>query len=309
MVGQMDSRYSAVMVQARPTLEVPAEIDPEVYRSVNTDLGDMSADALQAHYLAYGRDEGRVASQGQSRNWFAKHLVHLECLEIGPFDCPVLTGSSVRYFDLMSQQELAARAAALGRLHGRTPRIDYVSPTGDLGIVGDAAFDAVLSAHVVEHQPDLVRHLREVGRILRPGGIYVIVIPDKRYCFDHFIRDTTIADVLDMHVLAARVHRPKSVIEHRAMTCHNDPVRHWAGDHGDAHIPLEAVSRALDEYRAADGGYVDVHAWQFHPLQFRSIMEQLVDLGLSDLRPIRVYGTLRDSFEFIAVLERPPRCP
>lgn len=295
------------MIPPRFNSDLPPEIDPAVYRSVHGDLSGLDDDALKTHYLRHGRDEGRVASQGQSRNWFVKHLVHHDCLEIGPFDCPVLAGANVRYFDLMDQQGLAKRAAELGRPHGRTPRIDYVSPTGDLGVVGDAAFDAVLSAHVVEHQPDLVRHFREVARILRPGGIYVAIIPDKRYCFDHFIRDSTIADVLDMHVAGARTHRLKSVIEHRAMTCHNDPARHWAGDHGDGRISLEAVRRALDEYAAAAGGYVDVHAWQFHPVQFRTIAEQLVALGLSELRPVRVYGTVRDSFEFIAVLERATR--
>lgn len=295
------------MIPQRFNRDLPPEIDPAVYRSVHADLSGLDDDALKTHYLRHGRDEGRVASQGQSRNWFVKHLVHHDCLEIGPFDCPVLAGANVRYFDLMDQQGLAKRAAELGRTHGRTPRIDYVSPTGDLGVVGDAVFDAVLSSHVVEHQPDLVRHFREVARILRPGGIYVAIIPDKRYCFDHFIRDSTIADVLDMHVAGARTHRLKSVIEHRAMTCHNDPARHWAGDHGDGRISLEAVRRALDEYAAAAGGYVDVHAWQFHPLQFRTVAEQLVALGLSELRPVRVYGTVRDSFEFIAVLERATR--
>lgn len=295
------------MIPPRFNRDLPPEIDPTVYRSVHADLGGLDVDTLKTHYLRHGRDEGRVASQGQSRNWFVKHLVHHDCLEIGPFDCPVLAGPNVRYFDLMDQQGLAKRAAELGRHHGRTPRIDYVSPTGDLGVVGDASFDAVLSAHVVEHQPDLVRHLREVARILRPGGIYVAIIPDKRYCFDHFLRDTTIADVVDMHVAGARTHRLKSVIEHRALTCHNDPVRHWAGDHGDGRVSLDAVRRAVDEYVAAAGGYVDVHAWQFHPVQFRAIMEQLVALGLSELHPVRVYGTVRDSFEFIAVLERAPQ--
>lgn len=284
--------------------ELPAELDPEVYRAVHADLAGLGDDELAAHYLRYGRDEGRLASPGQARAWFVAHLAAYECLEIGPFDCPVLTGPRVRYFDLMDQTGLARRAAELGRPHGRPPRIDYVSPTGDLGVVDAGRFDAVLSSHVVEHQPDLVRHFREVARILRPGGTYVAIIPDKRYCFDHFIRETTIADVLDMHVAGARTHRLKSVIEHRALTCHNDSARHWAGDHGAPPGCLDAVRRALAEYEEAGGGYVDVHAWQFHPVPFRALADQLFTLGLSPLRPVRVYGTLRDQLEFIAVLER-----
>ena len=68
--------------------------------------------------------------------------------------------------------------------------------------------------------------------MLLPGGCYVIIIPDKRYCFDHFINETTIADVVNMNVNKVKNHSVKSVIEHRGLTCHNDSVRHWNNDHG-----------------------------------------------------------------------------
>jgi SAM-dependent methyltransferase len=282
---------------------LPPEIDNAVCRRHNSDLARMSDRELATHYDVHGREEGRTVSSGQSRTWFATHLPVSDCLEIGPFDCPFLKGERVRYFDLMDRNGLASRAAQLGR-RGQPPEIDYVSSSGDLGIVGDSLFDVVFSAHVVEHQPDLIHHFNEVARILRHGGIYVAIIPDKRYCFDHFIRESTIADVLDAHAMKARSHRLKSVIEHRALTCHNDSSRHWAGDHGVQRDCVESTRAAIREYETAQGGYVDVHAWQFQPVQFRELTEHLVQLGLSSLRPIRVYGTVRNQLEFIAVLQR-----
>jgi len=282
---------------------LPPEIDPGVCRRHNADLARMSDRDLATHYDNLGRTEGRTVSSGQSRAWFAAHLPLNDCLEIGPFDCPFLKGERVRYFDLMDRNGLASRAAQLGR-RGEPPEIDYVSPSGDLKIVGDSLFDVVFSAHVVEHQPDLIHHFNEVARILRHGGIYVAIIPDKRYCFDHYIRESTIADVLDAHAMRARAHRLKSVIEHRALTCHNDSSRHWAGDHGAQRVCVDSARGAIREYEAAQGGYVDVHAWQFQPVQFRELTEQLVQLGVSSLRPIRVYGTVRNQLEFIAVLQR-----
>ena len=51
--------------------------------------------------------------------------------------------------------------------------------------VADSSVDCVLSAHVIEHLPDPLGAIREALRIIRPGGIFMFAIPDKRYIFDH----------------------------------------------------------------------------------------------------------------------------
>jgi len=43
----------------------------------------------------------------------------------------------------------------------------------------DAAFDVVMSFDVFEHIPDVDGHLRQVTRVLRPGGSYLIQTPNK----------------------------------------------------------------------------------------------------------------------------------
>jgi SAM-dependent methyltransferase len=43
----------------------------------------------------------------------------------------------------------------------------------------DRSFDVVMSFDVFEHIPDSDAHLREVVRVLRPGGVYALQTPNK----------------------------------------------------------------------------------------------------------------------------------
>jgi hypothetical protein len=130
----------------------------------------------------------------------------------------------------------------------------------------------------------------------------VLFIPDKRYCFDHFIPESTIADILDAQ--GRKIHTLRSVIEHRAMVTHNEPARHWMADHGAPAMAVNAatIKLAHDEFEAARGTYIDVHAWQFTPMSFEANMGLLNSLGLIELRVDRLYPTMRWHNEFSAVL-------
>jgi len=48
--------------------------------------------------------------------------------------------------------------------------------------------DGVVSANVLEHVPDDVGALRELGRVLRPGGRAVIVVPAGPHNYDYYDR-------------------------------------------------------------------------------------------------------------------------
>lgn len=54
--------------------------------------------------------------------------------------------------------------------------IDIISDILDIP-EPDASFDAVLCTEVLEHLPDPVRAIDEMGRLLRPGGMFIISAP------------------------------------------------------------------------------------------------------------------------------------
>lgn len=240
---------------------------------------------------------------------FIRTVPDRQVLEIGPFGRPALAGGGVQYFDVLDADALRARAADPSHHMdaAQVPAlIHHVSPTGDLGVIG-RTFDAVFSSHVVEHQPDLVAHLRSVSALLEDGGSYYLIVPDKRYCFDHFLPVSTMGNVLEAHAERRRVHTRQSVLDHWTGKAHNNPLQHWLGRHGSVRVGSEELSLAEAEARRADEGvYIDVHAWMFTPDGFRRIMLDLAERGMIGLKPVLVTDTGFGDIEFFAVLQKIP---
>lgn len=282
-------------------IDLPLEFELGVYRTANPDLGTLTDADLYRHYLEHGCREGRPTSTVTDRNLFVSHIPsQFRCLEIGPFNVPCLDPRQTDYVDVRDADALRARAVEIGIDPSGVPDIRWVSPDGTLGSVTEQ-YDLVLSSHAIEHQVDLVHHLREVAAVLRPGGYYFCVIPDSRYCFDHFLAPSTLADVLVAHAEGRRRHSLKSVVEHWALTTHNDAVRHWAGDHGSPSANVEQARRAWDAWHD-ETALLDVHAWQFTPETFAALVQDLGTMGLIDFNVVRTYPTLRNAIEFFSAL-------
>lgn len=231
--------------------------------------------------------------------------LNLKTLEIGPFANPTVKGENVEYMDVLSKDALEIRAEQLGLHKKNIPFIKYVHPTGDLTIINEK-YENIVSSHLIEHQPCLITHLNKVENLLNNGGRYFLIIPDKRYCFDHFNTETTIADVLQAYHEKRDKHTLSSVIEHRALITHNDPMRHWNADHGERpsmrNLSMK-INNAKDEYYQAAGNYIDVHAWQFTPDNFANIIEILNHLKLCNLKIEELNKTPHGRFEFTAILK------
>ena len=140
--------------------------------------------------------------------------------------------------------------------------------------------------------------------MLSSNGFYIIICPDKNYCFDHFIKETTIADIILMNEQKLKKHSIKSVIEHRVLTCHNDCIRHWNNDHGNQTIYDNDVSllNAINEYKNTE--YIDVHSLQFTPSSFEKIINLLSKNNFIDLEIHRIYKTIHGSNEFYIILQK-----
>jgi SAM-dependent methyltransferase len=57
------------------------------------------------------------------------------------------------------------------------PHVDVVAERGKSWPLPDASFDVVLCTQVLEHVDDLELAVREIDRVLKPGGVVVVSVP------------------------------------------------------------------------------------------------------------------------------------
>jgi predicted SAM-dependent methyltransferase len=131
-------------------------------------------------------------------------------LEIGALHnpLPVPAHARVRYVDRMSRDDLRTHYPDLAALP--LVNVDVVDDGERLATVPDGSQDFVVANHFLEHCQDPIRVLGNFFRVLRPGGVAYMAVPDKRYTFD---RDRPVTP-LD-HLRADHAHGPeRSRVEH-----------------------------------------------------------------------------------------------
>lgn len=283
------------------------EVDIDLYKKTHKDLISFSESELYDHYAKNGYREGRLSHKLSLRENFSNIDNDLECLEIGPFANPVLRHSNVKYLDILSANNLQIRAKEINISVDNIPNIDYVSEDGSLTSVKEK-FDVIFSSHNLEHQPDLINHLNEVYAILNKKGVYRMIVPNCAYCFDAYLSPSKISEIILAHNLQLKTHSLAKVIEHRALTVHNESLEHWkdaiSGKREYKTIDVNRVRAGIKEFELAKGCYIDVHSWQFMPHTLSDILNSLIKLNFIKFKSLKCYGPVYGRNEFCIELSK-----
>ncbi|MBO9637024.1 MAG: methyltransferase domain-containing protein [Siphonobacter aquaeclarae] len=72
----------------------------------------------------------------------------------------------------------------------------YIREASDLHGIADCSYDFLISSHCLEHCANPLKTLKEWTRVVAPGGVLLILLPDKRGTFDHRRPTTSFSHLL-----------------------------------------------------------------------------------------------------------------
>jgi len=230
-------------------------------------------------------------------------------VEIGPsFNpfAPKKEGFNVEIIDYLDRDQLIEKYKIHNLNIDNIEEVDFVwSGETYPELTGKTNYyDWIIASHMIEHTPDLISYLKECETILKDDGVLSLVIPDKRFCFDHFRPITSISRIIDSHIQQNKIHTAGTVAEYFLNIVSKNEIIAWFskydGNYKFVHGLEEAVLgiKSVEEQKA----YLDVHNWCFVPHSFRLIIKDLFDLGFISFKEVDFFDT--DGCEFYITLSK-----
>ena len=233
-------------------------------------------------------------------------------LEIGPSHNPMApkkAGYNVHVLDHATAEELRVKYTGHPVNLDNIEEVDFVWRGEPLSqLVGrEHCYDWIVASHVIEHVTDVVGFLQQCEKLLAPGGVISLVVPDKRYCFDYYRTLSNTGDALQAYTDKRVRHSPGTVFDHFANASKMGEAITWGQqDSGDIRM-VHTIDEAEQYWKQAldNNEYIDAHSWKFTPASFRIILHDLQKLGLTELAEVVSFDTV--GFEFwISLGKRQP---
>jgi SAM-dependent methyltransferase len=261
--------------------------------------------------------QDRVLNRRQRQLWELHDFSEGTGLEIGPLHNLSVHReyADVRYLDVFDRDTLLRNYEDHANVDPELiPSLDYWLFDGDRvrsipeTIGPDTRFDWVMAAHVAEHVPDLIGWLAQIAEVTVDGGRLVLVVPDRRHCFDVHRPGTTTGQLLQAHELGETAPSVRAVYDYKRGHAGTKAVDTWQGRAPTYAYRLYSLEQVLEQVdRARKGEYVDSHVWTFTPGSFLEQVIELRRIGLSEWAVEKHVPTRRNTNEFFVVLRRLPR--
>jgi SAM-dependent methyltransferase len=208
-------------------------------------------------------------------------------IEIGALHLPlgVHRLAHVRYVDRLSVEEQRRQYPEL--TGAPLAPVDVIGSAEDLSSFGDSSLDFVIANHLLEHLEDPIAALLEFERVLRPGGVVYLGLPDQRLTFDRGRELTSASHLLRDH-------------EDGVLTSRRDHYVDWAQH--VAHVDPDDLDRYVTE-QMSDAYRIHFHCWQPDTFLdfFVAAREKVgLDFELAALAPLEA----GDDAEFIVILAK-----
>jgi SAM-dependent methyltransferase len=136
----------------------------------------------------------------------------------------------------------------------------------------DNSLDYVVTSHVLEHVANPIAALAEWYRVLRPGGIIYLLVPDRRFTWDHPRPLTTVEHFLDDF---ERGTTPADATHIDDFALGLDWSQ-FSPATPAVEIPAQRATLARGMHEAvARGEHLNIHFHTFEPANLRALIERL----------------------------------
>jgi SAM-dependent methyltransferase len=170
-------------------------------------------------------------------------------IEIGPghVPFPVPAGVTVRYVDRWRPEDNRSLFPELGEAPGfPVPDVLADLDADRLSAFADESQDFVIASHVLEHLANPLAMLVDIHRVLRPGGLLVLLLPDRHRTFDRQRPPTPLLHLVDEYRHDVRVVDDEHIVEFMLatnaltaeVTADTADVRAFYSEEMAAHIEL-----------------------------------------------------------------------
>jgi SAM-dependent methyltransferase len=225
----------------------------------------------------------------RARERLAARFVIGEGIEIGALHSPFpgTARGRIRYVDRLSTSELRAEYPELS--HEELVDVEVVDDGETLASLDDASQDFVIASHFLEHCEDPIGTLAAHLRVLRPGGVVVLALPDRLRGVDHERQPTALEHLTDDHAHGPVASRARHYSE-------------WARlvDLPRGNVTPEDVhehAAVLERRRAS----IHFHCWT--AAEFGAQLRRLI---AASALPARIVYERENFHEFLVVIRRVP---
>jgi SAM-dependent methyltransferase len=139
-----------------------------------------------------------------ARKGLANRYLFGSGIEIGALQKPLQVSKDcqVRYIDRMTLDKLLEHYPEMAQYPLQAP--DVVDDGQQLTHIAEDSQDFIIANHFLEHCPDPIRSIQTMLRVLKPGGILFLAVPDKRHTFDMRRPSTAYAALKNAYVSGQR---------------------------------------------------------------------------------------------------------